>query len=222
MEKKLTLLEGFVASGLAAIADVGSGLMLAVIVGKIDGRFFHQHWLTVCIGSVFFALLPDFDILLKLAWTMVKSRIKKNGNQQPDLPDGHHRAILHQPSLFGLVFILWFVLALALHWHLVYPLLFLSGGLLHFLHDSVEEHDQEGKGRNIGVPWLSPLDRRTFVFGGRSEDGQDHLIVARPANFVTMEHKEWLETFYLRINLRLIIELGWFLLWTVAIAKIVF
>jgi hypothetical protein len=194
---------------LAATADVGSGLMIGTVLGTIYDHCFWLRWPWIYLIAIFCALLPDFDLLLKA----IEAKLS-------DGSDSHHRTILHQPLWFGAVFVLWLVLALLLHWPFIWPLIFAAGTFSHFVHDSLGEYDEQNQEFNIGVPWLSPFRHETFVLFGRV-DGKTRILVIKPVGFSGMEHKRWLRTLYLRMNQRLVKEMGWFVLWlAVAMGRI--
>jgi hypothetical protein len=192
---------------LAAAADVGSGLMIGTIVGVINGQYFKQYWPWIYLTAIFFALLPDADFFLQKFMEIVP---KKGGRWL----NVHHRALLHQPSYFGAIFLVWFAVAILLDWSVIWPTMFISGALLHFLHDSFGEYSPEGEEFNIGVPWLRPFSDTTFVLFGKV-GGKSSFLVTKPTGFVGMEHQQWLLTLYLRPNPRLFKELGWFVLWLI-------
>lgn len=175
--------------------------MIGTALGTIDDHYFRQHWPWIYSAAILFALLPDLDIVLKV----VDAKIRGNSR-------GHHRTILHQPFYFGIALTVWFALALLLRWPLIWPLTFAAGSLLHFGKDSLGEYDQQGKEFNIGISWLSPFRRETFVLFGMMGK-EKRFLVTKPVGFVGMEHKQWLRTLYLRMNQRLLKEIGWFMLW---------
>lgn len=175
--KKLSWFAFLVGNALAASADVGSGPMIAVIASVI----YHQSITPIVVAAaIFFALLPDFDIIIKFI------QIKTKKGQL----DSHHRTILHQPFFFFLAFILWLILSLISGWPLIWPLVFLMGSLAHFFHDSLGDENYPG------IQWLAPFDKRRFTFfSRRAWRGEWQTIVRSEPEENGMGHIEWLQKF---------------------------
>lgn len=193
--KKIQSLFG---NALAACADAGSGLMIATILNFAFSHY-HENPL-IYVAAVFFALLPDFDVLLK---TVLVTR------------SGHHRTILHQPFWFGMVGGLWLILGRVFHWPLIWPLMFVLGALAHLVHDSLGDENYPG------IQWMSPFSmKKISFFCRRAWQGERRFIVVSASNADGMERGKWLQTFYLKPTREVLLEVEWFVLWMlIAVAR---
>jgi hypothetical protein len=150
--------------------DIALGIFIAHFLGQ-------PLWL-----GILFMLLPDFDMIFKL-------------NKLFSEKAHEHRSFFHHPIPY-LVLGGAGVYALKPEW----LTLFLIGGLLHFIHDSI--------GMGWGVPWLSPLNSDHFAFFGLYQPKNRPLLPKRlmyrwkkselPEISAKYGDPQWIQNIYLK------------------------
>lgn len=130
------------------LLDVGVGILISIAGSEL---FRIPLTASIVLWSVFFALLPDIDVLPD-APVLMKYKTRKGGFV------GFHR---HSPTHFPIVYILisiFLFLIIGPFW----AFLFLSNVLLHLLHDSI--------GIGWGIEWLWPFKKKAYKFFADKEN----------------------------------------------------
>jgi|GEM_PF-6699615 len=162
----------------AVLVDLAIGLFFALLLGKnLNHRvsFFEYG------AAMFFALLPDFDVLMQ----------KKVTGQVT----GTHKNVMHSP-LIMLPLLLMITGAVVISFNIPNPIFWWLLGPLcvfgHYAHDTFEE--------GPGIAWFAPFSHRKYRFrrtsaGFRAAMTSEEL---QKQERVTME--EWLEREYLQVT----------------------
>ncbi len=174
--------------------DIGVGILLSIFVSQ---------WFNLPLSNLFLlfgiicALLPDADFLYHLF---------KRGTK--DNKDHEHRDILHYPILFIIVGLIIY------YFSPLYGLVFISGTLLHLLHDSI--------GIGWGIQWLWPVNKNYFTFLYRYQPKHKDsfpkklLYTHKPHEIAELSRKygdeNWIKNIYFKLHPYSLIEFAVFVL----------
>lgn len=166
--------------------DIAFGIFGSYLTGEI----FHEvvTWHLILFG-VFFALLPDIDIL----WY--------KSNQKID-----HRSFMHWPSFYFIASIfVYFILGNKI------AFLFLITALFHFVHDTFI--------LGWGVSWFAPFSYRRFkLFPDNGKGGflKEKFLTWLPEEQKSLEQKlddkHWIRNWYGKVTVVSLIEYSSFLI----------
>jgi membrane-bound metal-dependent hydrolase YbcI (DUF457 family) len=120
------------------ILDLAAGILLSILTSAL---FSEPLTLLLLAAGIFFAVLPDLDVL----WSRARP-----GENWWDKGVWSHREFTHYPALYVVATI---VLALVSP---VYAFMLGLGGLYHLLHDSY--------GTGWGIKWLWPFSENRYTF----------------------------------------------------------
>ena len=162
--------------------DIGIGILAALGVAEL---FEFQATPLFIAAGIAFALLPDIDV--------IPAELTKNLSI--------HRTYTHYPIFYvaGFLFLLF----------LGFPewgTLFLVGGLLHLIHDTV--------GLGCGISWLWPITPRKFRFFPDKEGKissqffMTWMPEEEPALIRAHHNPHWVRDFYFRPNIVAYVEYG--------------
>jgi len=169
--------------GLAVLTDVGMGLIIFCVMGKL---FHYELPLYFYPVGIFFSLLPDSDLFL----------------MKIGLVRDHHQFPSHYPFVF-MSAICFLVFGVAFVGSVPHPGFWTSVAALclffHYLDDTW------GRTSGVGLRWFMPWDRKYYSFCPRrvlTEEEEKEVKLLNP--------KEWVRYHYLRITPELLLGVGIF------------
>lgn len=183
-----------IGTGMVMLTDLGAGITIASVMGKILGMDLIFYVLFIFAGMSF-ALSPDIKVFFLI-------RTKRELH--------HHRGMDHYP----LIIIPWaigfagFIFILSIFWP-AFARFPIFGAILvalcmlsHLIHDSFAK-EEEG----VGIQWLAPFSKKSYTIFSKKGKGEKR----KPINSYTEEEaearlssepnfKEWLEKDWLKLT----------------------
>ena len=181
MKEKIWTLIGV---GLAVLADMGMGIIIFHLMGKL---FHYEFPLYFYLVGIFFSLLPDSDLFL------IKIGLVRNHHQFPS-----HYPLVFIPTICILVFVIMLIGGVA-HpgfWiSVAAPCLF-----FHYIDDTW------GRTSGIGLRWLMPWGRKYYSFWPR------RVLTEKEVKEVDLlDPEQWVKHHYLKLTPELLLGVGIFL-----------
>lgn len=180
MKEKILTLFGI---GLAVLTDVGMGIIIFHLMGKL---FHYEFSLYFYLVGIFFSLLPDSDLFL------MKTGMVKDHHQFPT-----HYPLVFMPTICLLVF------GIILITGVVHPAFWTSVAALclffHYLDDTW------GRTSGIGLRWFMPWDRRYYSFC------PSRILTEEEVKEIKLlDPEQWVRYHYLKLTPELLLGIGIF------------